>query len=88
VISLIAFLAVCLIYVATGLALFTKVNFAKAEEIIGGACLISVIGYLFAGLFNDSVTSVAPLFWLILGIGISINVRVRKNIANNAQVIK
>lgn len=78
-ISLIAFLAVCLIYAATGLTVLRKSSFTKSEEIIGGACLISVIGYLFAGLFNDSVTSVAPLFWLILGLGISVNLKIKRN---------
>jgi len=73
VISLLALLAIWGMYIVSSLILYSKVSFAKKEEIIGGACMISVIGYLMAALFNDSVVSVAPLFWLILGIGISIN---------------
>jgi len=76
-ISLIAFLALIGIYVASSLMLYRKVIFIKTEEIIGGACMISIIGYLVAALFNDSVVSVAPLFWLILGIGVSINLRLK-----------
>lgn len=29
----------------------------------------AVIGYLIAAIFNDSVVSVAPIFWILLGIG-------------------
>jgi hypothetical protein len=31
--------------------------------------LCGVVGYAVAGLFNDSVVSVAPVFWVILGLG-------------------
>ncbi|MGB4439227.1 MAG: O-antigen ligase family protein [Sedimentibacter sp.] len=83
IISLMAFLVVCGIHVVSSLLIYSKSKFATVEEIIGGACMISIIGYLAAGLFNDSVTSVAPLFWLILGLGISINVRVRNKLRVN-----
>lgn len=73
VLSSIAFLTVCIIFIVSGLKLYSKVSFNNMEEILGGACLISIIGYLVAALFNDSVVSVAPLFWIVLGIGISIN---------------
>ncbi len=80
VISLIALLVLWGIYIVSSLMLYSKISFAKTEEIIGGACMISIIGYLTAALFNDSVNSVAPLFWLILGLGISINFRLKNRI--------
>lgn len=33
--------------------------------------LCSVVGYLATGIFNDSVTSVAPIFWVLFGLGVS-----------------
>ena len=33
------------------------------------AILISVLGYLFAGMFNDSMVVTAPVFWCLLGLG-------------------
>ncbi len=80
VISLIALLALYGIYVVSSLMLYSKVAFNNSEEIIGAACMISIIGYLAAGMFNDNVVSVAPLFWLILGLGISINLRVKNKL--------
>jgi hypothetical protein len=42
----------------------------------GAACFAAFCGYVSAALFNDSVVSVAPVFWLLLGLGIGINVKV------------
>lgn len=83
VMSMIAIIVIALTYVFSSLKLYSSLNFTKPEEIISGACMISIIGYLAAGLFNDSVTSVAPLFWLILGIGISINIKIKNRIVKS-----
>ena len=37
--------------------------------LIGLGCFAGIVGYLGAGLFNDSVVSVAPVFWVLLGAG-------------------
>ncbi|MDD4781815.1 MAG: O-antigen ligase family protein, partial [Tissierellia bacterium] len=71
VISLVSLLVLVVIYLFVSLKLYSKAAFNAPEEIIGGACLLSIIEYLSAGIFNDSITSVAPLFWIVLGIGIS-----------------
>ncbi len=77
VLSLLSLLALWGIYIISSLKLYSKIVFDSLEKYIGASTLIGVIGYLSTGLFNDSITSVAPLFWLILGIGISINVRLK-----------
>jgi O-Antigen ligase len=45
-----------------------------ARHIVGLACFAGVAGYLGAGLFNDSIVGVAPVFWALLGLGIRLNV--------------
>ncbi len=84
--SLLATLAIFVIYIISSIKLYYKMSFAKSDELIGGACLISIIGYLSAAMFNDSVSSVAPLFWLVLGVGISINLMLKKRIGNSAEI--
>ncbi len=37
------------------------------------AILAGIVGYLTAAFFNDSVVSVAPVFWVLLGLGIGCN---------------
>ena len=44
------------------------------------AATLSVTAYLVAGTFNDSIVSVAPLFWILLGTGIGINKIIKDNI--------
>lgn len=83
VVSLIALLAVWSIYIIHSLKVYSKISFDSLEKFIGASCFASVIGYLIAGIFNDHIVSVSPLFWIILGIGISINMRLHKRIIQN-----
>lgn len=77
VVSLIALSAVFAIYFISSLKMYSIMKYDSNEKYIGASCLVSTIGYLVAAMFNDSVISVAPLFWLILGLGISINLRLK-----------
>lgn len=43
----------------------------------------AICGYLIAGLFNDSVVSVAPVFWVLWGLGIGLT-----NSSTQLQVVK
>lgn len=81
VISLLSLLIIWGIYIISSLKLYSKTTFDSLDKYIGSSCLIGVIGYLAAGMFNDSVISVAPLFWIILGLGISINFRLKNRIS-------
>jgi hypothetical protein len=78
VISLIALISLWVLYIINSLILYTKTTFNSFEKIVGASCLVSIIGYLAAAMFNDHIVSVSPLFWIILGIGISINTSKKK----------
>ncbi|MVX62883.1 O-antigen ligase domain-containing protein [Clostridium chromiireducens] len=73
VIALIAFLAIMIIYIADSIKLYAFKNYYNRPQVLGAAACLGVTGYLFAGIFNDSVVSVAPIFWIILGVGVAIN---------------
>jgi hypothetical protein len=77
VLSLLSILLIVGIYIINSLKLFTRMNYDSLDKYIGASCLVGVIGYLAASVFNDSVISVAPVFWILLGLGISINYRLR-----------
>ena len=77
VISLIALISGWVLYIINSLILYSKTTFDSLEKIIGASCLVCIMGYLAASMFNDHIVSVAPLFWIILGIGISINFRLK-----------
>jgi O-antigen ligase len=69
-ISLLALLAFLAMYLFKGIRL-------KNEPALGEGRLIhigimsGVVGYCVAGLANDSNVSVAPVFWVMLGLGLS-----------------
>ncbi|WMJ78070.1 MULTISPECIES: O-antigen ligase family protein [unclassified Sedimentibacter] len=81
VFSLMSLLAAWGVYIIISLKLYSKITFDSLEKLIGASCLVSIIGYLAAAIFNDSIVSVAPIFWIILGLGISINLRLKNNVA-------
>lgn len=73
VISLLSVLAIFIIYLINSIKLYYKNENWDTTSIIGLASTVAFIGYAITGLFNDSVVSVAPVFWVILGLGININ---------------
>jgi hypothetical protein len=53
-----------------------KEDFTEFMPAAGLACFAAFCGYAAAGLFNDSNIAVAPVFWVLLGLGTGINVRI------------
>lgn len=80
-IALIAFLGIMLIYIIDSLRLYALKKSYEESQLIGAATSLGVIGYLFAGIFNDSIISVAPIFWVILGVGVALNYMNRKKLS-------
>lgn len=69
--GLMSLLALLIIFVKLIIDNIKKNLFKKEyeyEEIIKISSFLAVIGYLVAGLANDSVVSVAPIFWMLVGI--------------------
>lgn len=72
-IALIAFLAICVFYIVDCFRLYALRKEYRIEQIYGISVMLGIIGYLAAGMFNDSVVSVAPVFWILLGTGAALN---------------
>lgn len=79
-ISLFGFLLLVVCYCLDSLKIYFTSRYDDIYEIVGVGCSLAVMGYLMAGMFNDSAVSVAPTFWAILGLGISMNIKIRKGI--------
>ncbi|MDD3193117.1 MAG: O-antigen ligase family protein [Oscillospiraceae bacterium] len=76
-IALLAFLAVCIVYLWDCFRLYGGSKQDK-NAIRGIAVGLGVAGYLFAGLFNDSTVMTATVFWILLGTGVGMNRQYRK----------
>lgn len=77
-IAFLAFLAITVLYLLDSIHLYALKHTYQVSQIFGAAVCLGIIGYLFAGFFNDSIICVAPVFWILLGVGVAINSRNRK----------
>lgn len=77
-VSLLAFLALFLLYFIKGLKLYWKRPLETLSEKIGFAVMIALFGYMVTGIANDSTVAVAPVFWGLLGLGMAVNRLIEK----------
>lgn len=73
VLSLLVFLVLAGYYAYSSITLYLRSEFRSYYAVVGVGIFAAVFGYLVTGIFNDSIVSVAPVFWGLLGIGISCN---------------
>lgn len=66
--SLINFIVACAFFLVSGILAFNKEDFK--EKSLSFALYLGSIGYLVTGLFNDSLVSVAPIFWIYWAVAV------------------
>lgn len=72
-ISLLAFLAIFVIYFVESFRMYFRKTAYRSSEIFGIGILLGTFGYLVTGLANDSTVCVAPVYWCLLGVGMAVN---------------
>jgi hypothetical protein len=77
-ISLLALLAVYLMYFIDSMKLYYKRDLKTLLDYVGIGAFTGMMAYLGAAFFNDQIISVAPLFYVMVGLGIAINGIIRK----------
>ena len=76
--ALLCFLGVAIFYIIQTFRLFKKRELSGEIETFGAAISLGIIGYLSAGIFNDSCIALAPIYWVMLGVGYGINAYIAK----------
>lgn len=71
--ALIAFLAFYICYFISSFKLYFKRNEYTRLSIIGAGILLGTVIYMILGLANDSNVNTAPVFWIMIGMGLAIN---------------
>ena len=84
VVSLLAVLVFYAIYFVQSIRLYSKKIEDSYLAQVGMALFVGTIAYMVAGVTNDSSITVAPVFWAILGLGVTVNALVKKAIKENA----
>ena len=77
VLSLLALLVFYGMYFVQSIRLYSKKISDSYLSQVGVAILVGTIGYMIAGLTNDSSITVAPVFWGVIGLGITVNIMVK-----------
>lgn len=67
--SLLAFLTLSGFYAIQSIRLYLKNIDNSLTCLAGVGIFLGICGYMIAALFNDSVIAVAPIFWVLLGLG-------------------
>lgn len=80
IISLICVFCLFILYIVSSFKLYIKASFDNLYNILGLAIFVAFLSYIITAVFNDSVISVAPVFWVLLGIGISINLTIKSKV--------
>lgn len=78
VLSMIALLAIYVLYLVESVKLYRKHTYTGFMDYIGVGILLAVIGYLVAGLANDTTIQMMPAVYIFLGMGFAINRLLRK----------
>lgn len=78
VVSLIALVVFWAWYLLQSVGIYFKSKLETMTERVGFACFLAVFVYLVCGLTNDSMVTVAPVFWCILGLGLATNRMVKE----------
>lgn len=73
VLSLIAIIVFYGMYFVQSIRLYSKRNFDSYLSRAGVAVFVGTIGYMISGITNDSSITVAPVFWGVIALGVTIN---------------
>ncbi|MHB8128866.1 MAG: O-antigen ligase family protein [Mobilitalea sp.] len=87
ILSLIAFFVFYAMYFVSSVRLYIRGRFNSYYAKVGVAIFAGTVAYMVTGLTNDSSTTVAPIFWTLMGVGLATNYKVKpliqKEIADN-----
>lgn len=79
VLSLVALLVFYGMYFVSSIRLYLRSNFDTYLSQAGVAIFVGTIGYMVSGIANDSTITVAPVFWVLIGLGLAINHNIKTN---------
>lgn len=88
VLSLVAMCLIFLMYFIKSFKLYFKLPINDIYSIIGFGICLGTFGYLAAGMFNDSMVGVAPVFWILLGCGVAINMKLEKDLKSKDDLLE
>lgn len=80
--SIIALLTFFIWYLASSLKLYWKHDYEGYLPKVGVAIFVSSIGYMILAITNDSCVATSPIFFALIGMGLGINYKLKKERLN------
>lgn len=77
-ISVLAFLSILLIYIIQSIKLYWKIDLRNFTEYAGYGIFLGIVAFCVTGLVDDSSVSVMPMFYGLLGVGMSVNIMLKR----------
>ena len=77
-ISMLAFLVLLGFYFVQSVKLYWRREYVEFIEFVGVGIFLGITGFAFAALVNDSSVSVMPMFYGLFGMGIAINMIIKR----------
>lgn len=76
--SLLALLSIFILYIIESISIYRNGLFIDFISFVGAGIFLGIDGFLISAITNDSVVSIMPIFYGLLGVGIAINMMLRK----------
>lgn len=80
--SLLAFLVFYAIYFISSIKLYIRSRYDNFYSRVGVAIFVGTFSYMVAGIANDSSVTIAPLFWVMMGLGIVVNEKAKSIVSD------
>lgn len=81
-IAMCAFLVFCLGYLVNCIRIYRKADLHESLTWTGIGLFTGVLAYLIVGIANDSNVCTAPVFWILLGLGMAVNRMLSEKLEN------
>jgi hypothetical protein len=88
IVSLLSVLVIFLYYISTSIKIYLTNNIRTAYSTVSLGVFLGTSAYMVTALCNDSLISVAPVFWIMLGLGYAVNFKVLGEAAEGSSKVR
>jgi hypothetical protein len=88
IVSLLSVLVIFFYYISTSIKIYLTNNIRTAYSTVSLGVFLGTSAYMVTALCNDSLISVAPVFWIMLGLGYAVNFKVLGEAAEGSSKVR
>jgi len=85
IVSMLCILVIFFSYIATSVKIILTSRTRSIYTTVSLGVFLGTTAYMITAIFNDSIISVAPVFWIMLGVGHAVNLAIPKEEQSSSQ---